>query len=72
MFVLAMLLHPECQIKAQEEIDAVVGQSRLPDFEDREHLPLVECIVQETLRFALTIPQFFFNMTLIPQMAPAH
>ncbi|KAF7341315.1 O-methylsterigmatocystin oxidoreductase [Mycena venus] len=51
VFILAMLLHPECQVKAQKEIDSVVGQSRLPDFEDRQHLPLVECIVQETLRW---------------------
>ncbi|KAF7358226.1 O-methylsterigmatocystin oxidoreductase [Mycena venus] len=51
VFILAMLLHPEYQVKAQKEIDSVVGQSRLPDFEDRQNLPLVECIVQETLRW---------------------
>ncbi|KAJ6454381.1 cytochrome P450 [Mycena sanguinolenta] len=51
VFVLAMVLYPEYQIKAKEEIDSVVGKSRLPDFDDREHLPLVECIMQETLRW---------------------
>ncbi|KAF8174808.1 cytochrome P450 [Mycena galopus ATCC 62051] len=51
VFVLAMLLHPEYQVKAHQEIDSVVGKSRLPGFDDREHLPLVECIVQETLRW---------------------
>jgi hypothetical protein len=50
IFFLAMVLHPECQIKAQEEIDAVIGSDRLPEFEDRESLPYVECILQETLR----------------------
>jgi hypothetical protein len=50
VFVLAMTLHPECQVKAHKEIDSVVGDLRLPDFEDREHLPFVECILQETLR----------------------
>jgi hypothetical protein len=35
---------------AQREIDSVVGDQRLPEFEDRERLPFVECIVQETLR----------------------
>jgi hypothetical protein len=54
-----MLLHPEYQVKAQKEIDSVVGQSRLPGFEDRQHLSLVDCIVQEILRFAPTFPQFF-------------
>ncbi|KAJ6524200.1 cytochrome P450 [Mycena capillaripes] len=50
VFVLAMILHPECQLKAQKEIDSVVGDLRLPDFEDRESLPFVECILQETFR----------------------
>ncbi|KAJ7511587.1 cytochrome P450 [Mycena galericulata] len=56
MFVLAMILHPECQAKAQKEIDSVVGDLRLPDFEDRENLPFVECILQETLRWNPGIP----------------
>ncbi|KAJ6535355.1 cytochrome P450 [Mycena vulgaris] len=50
-FVLAMLLHPEYQVRAQHEIDSVIGSSRLPRFEDREHLPLIDCILQETLRW---------------------
>jgi hypothetical protein len=45
-----MILHPECQAKAQKEIDTVVGDLRFPDFKDRENLPFVECILQETLR----------------------
>ncbi|KAG6903267.1 hypothetical protein C0995_000162 [Termitomyces sp. Mi166 len=51
-FVLAMVLYPECQAKAQEEIDAVIGSDRLPDFHDRESLPYLECLIQETLRYA--------------------
>jgi hypothetical protein len=47
-----MLLNPECQIKAQEEIDGVVGTDRLPDFTDRESLPYLECLLQETQRYA--------------------
>ncbi|KAG6850211.1 hypothetical protein H0H93_016390 [Arthromyces matolae] len=49
-FVLAMVLYPECQAKAQEEIEAVVGSKRLPEFQDRDNLPYLECLVQETLR----------------------
>ncbi|KAH9941388.1 cytochrome P450 [Amylocystis lapponica] len=48
-FVLAMLLYPDVQRKAQEEIDRVVGYDRLPDFSDqpqvmrwRPVVPLVE------------------------------
>ncbi|KAJ7304896.1 cytochrome P450 [Mycena albidolilacea] len=51
-----MILHPEYQVMAQKEIDSVVGDQRLPEFEDRESLPLVECIVQETLRWRSGVP----------------
>jgi len=50
-FILAMVLHPECQIKAQKQIDSVVGGARLPEFGDREDLPFVDGILQETLRW---------------------
>ncbi|KAJ7926720.1 cytochrome P450 [Mycena leptocephala] len=56
VFVLAMILHPECQVKAQKEIESVVGNLRLPDFEDRKNLPYVECILQETLRWKPAVP----------------
>ncbi|KAG6898411.1 hypothetical protein C0992_004122 [Termitomyces sp. T32_za158] len=55
VFFLAMVLHPECQKRAQEEIDSVIGTGHLPDFSDRESLPYVECILQETLRFVSEI-----------------
>ncbi|KAJ7602289.1 cytochrome P450 [Mycena polygramma] len=56
IFVLAMILHPECQAKAQEEIDCVVGDQRLPDFVDRGNLPFVECVLQETFRWNSGVP----------------
>ncbi|KAJ7896557.1 cytochrome P450 [Mycena leptocephala] len=55
-FVLAMVLHPQSQIRAQNEIDSVVGMSRLPNFGDRENLPYVECVLQETLRYTPLLP----------------
>jgi len=54
--MLAMVLNPECQIRAQKEIDTVVGTSRFPTFEDRAELPFVECILQETLRWNPVAP----------------
>ncbi|KAG6902622.1 hypothetical protein C0995_014228 [Termitomyces sp. Mi166 len=51
VFFLAMVLHPECQKRAQQEIDSVVGPGRLPEFSDRESLPYLGCILQETLRW---------------------
>ncbi|KAF7346656.1 Steroid 17-alpha-hydroxylase/17,20 lyase [Mycena sanguinolenta] len=50
-FILACILYPEWIPHAQREIDAVVGQDRLPSFKDRPHLPFVEAIVRETLRW---------------------
>ncbi|KAJ7881743.1 cytochrome P450 [Mycena olivaceomarginata] len=56
IFILAMILHPECQAKAQKEIDSVVGDLRLPEFGDRGSLPFVEGILQETLRWNPALP----------------
>ena len=50
IFIAAMLLHPHVQRKAQEEIDRVVGRNRLPDLNDREALPYVQCVVNEVMR----------------------
>ncbi|KAJ3569367.1 hypothetical protein NP233_g5093 [Leucocoprinus birnbaumii] len=50
-FVLAMLLYPEVQQKAQAEIDAVIGLDRLPEFSDRDQLPYISAILKEVLRW---------------------
>jgi len=50
-FVLAMLHFPEVQFKAQNELDAVLGMSRIPEYEDKEKLPFIRAIVDETLRW---------------------
>ena len=33
-----MLYFPEAQVKTQEELDRVIGQERLPDFNDESYL----------------------------------
>lgn len=50
-FVLAMLKNPEAQRRAQQEIDQVVGQDRLPTFEDEHKLPYTQAICVEVLRY---------------------
>ena len=59
-FILAMVLYPEAQRRAQEEIDRVVGKGYLPAFEDLDKLPYVTAIFYEVLRcdFHL-IPRIF-------------
>ncbi|KAI1100667.1 putative cytochrome P450 oxidoreductase OrdA-like protein [Jackrogersella minutella] len=55
-FFLAMTIYPEVQRKAQEEIDRVVGQDRLPTIKDREHLPYIEATMKEVLRWHPVAP----------------
>ncbi|GLB41481.1 putative cytochrome P450 [Lyophyllum shimeji] len=55
-FIMAMALNPECQARAQKELDEVVGRDRLPTFQDRESLPYVECVFKETLRWGVPAP----------------
>ncbi|TFY62176.1 hypothetical protein EVG20_g6799 [Dentipellis fragilis] len=55
-FILAMLLHPKAQAKAQAEIDSLLGPNTLPTFHDRERLPYVECIIKEVLRWNPAAP----------------
>jgi hypothetical protein len=56
VFLLAMVLHPEVQAKAQADIDRVVGKDRLPNFDDRPELPYVDAVIRETLRWQPVAP----------------
>ncbi|KAF9569422.1 cytochrome P450 [Agrocybe pediades] len=55
-FFLALTLHPEVAKKAQAEIDAVVGNERLPNFQDRAHLPYVNALILEVFRWHTVVP----------------
>ncbi|KAL7790345.1 cytochrome P450 [Trichoderma ceciliae] len=55
-FVLAMVLNPDVQQKAQAEIDRVVGSNRLPAAGDEENLPYVNSIIKESLRYFPVLP----------------
>uniref|UniRef100_A0A8H8CKD5 Cytochrome P450 n=1 Tax=Psilocybe cubensis TaxID=181762 RepID=A0A8H8CKD5_PSICU len=55
-FVYLMTVHPSIQRKAQEEIDRVVGSSRLPALADRKALPYVEAVYREVLRLYPPLP----------------
>jgi cytochrome P450 len=54
-FFLAMTLFPDVQKKAQEELDRVMGD-RLPISADRESLPYIWAVVQETHRWHPVAP----------------
>ncbi|KAL4755996.1 cytochrome P450 [Aspergillus foveolatus] len=53
---LAMVLYPDVQKRAQEELDLVIGQGRLPGFADRDCLPYINAVVKEALRWHPVTP----------------
>ncbi|EHK50945.1 hypothetical protein TRIATDRAFT_269658 [Trichoderma atroviride IMI 206040] len=58
-FILAAIMFPEIQRKAQEEVDRVTGGTRLPVLADQEEMPFVSAIFAEALRFFPTAPLGF-------------
>lgn len=54
--MLSMVLFPEVQKKAQEEIDRVVGRDRLPEMADRDSLPYVNALMKEVFRWHPAVP----------------
>jgi len=51
-----MSIYPEAQRRAQEELDRVIGPTRLPNFGDRLHLPYIEAIMREVYRWNPVAP----------------
>ncbi|KAI0348499.1 cytochrome P450 [Trametopsis cervina] len=50
-FFAGVLTHPEVQVKAQAEIDRVIGHNRLPTLDDRKDLPYIDGVLWESLRW---------------------
>ena len=55
-FFLAMTLNPHVQRKAHAELEAIVGNGRLPSYSDRSSLPYIEAIVKEIFRWRPAVP----------------
>ncbi|EXJ80110.1 hypothetical protein A1O1_08252 [Capronia coronata CBS 617.96] len=53
-FIQAMVVFPEVQKKAQEEIDRVVGTERLPTMEDAPQMQYIRGCVKESMRWMPT------------------
>ena len=54
--MLAMVLHPEVQAKAQAEMDLVLGRGNLPTFADQESLPYLAAVMNEVFRWQVVAP----------------
>ena len=46
-----MLLFPDAQKRAQQELDRVIGRDRLPNIADHDSLPYMAALVKELLRY---------------------
>lgn len=51
IFLEAMVNFPDVQEKAREEIEKVVGNDRLPEWNDFESIPYIRCLMKETWRW---------------------
>lgn len=47
---MCMVNNPEAFKKAQEEIDRVIGNGRLVDYDDKDSLPYFAAVLREVLR----------------------
>ncbi|THV00614.1 cytochrome P450, partial [Dendrothele bispora CBS 962.96] len=63
-FIFAVLHYPQVLEKAQQELDRIVGKSRLPSFADFKSLPYIRAIVKETLRWRPVAPLGVAHSTL--------
>ncbi|PSR97714.1 hypothetical protein PHLCEN_2v4272 [Hermanssonia centrifuga] len=61
----AMLLNPEIQRKAQQQLDKVVGPHRLPDFSDQSSLPYISAICKEVYLWFILCRVMEFNLIFI-------
>ncbi len=63
-FVMAMACYPDVQIKAQAEIDEVLGDEQLPVLEDYGSLPYLNALIKEVNTFQ----QNYLNCSCVPRV----
>ena len=51
-----MILYPDVQKRAQEEVDRVTGCKRLPEYDDQESMPFIQALVREVVRWKPLLP----------------
>ena len=70
--LLGMAAYPEALKKCHEELDRVVGRSRMPTLGDRDSLPYIRATVREALRWRAVAPvgELLPKMNLITNPDP--
>ncbi|KAK4881097.1 hypothetical protein RN001_004416 [Aquatica leii] len=67
-----LLKYPKIQYKIQEEIDRVVGRSRLPNLDDRKNMPYTEAVIREVMRMDPVLPLGVPRRTLVNTTLQGH
>jgi cytochrome P450 len=63
LFAVMAALHPDEMRHVQDELDRVVGSSRLPTFEDQPSLPYLQAFMTESQRLYPLVPLSFARAT---------
>ncbi|KAJ7276612.1 cytochrome P450 [Mycena rebaudengoi] len=62
--IMALIAYPEAQKKAQEEVDRVVGEHRMPTLDDLEEMPYIRAMILEAHRFRPVAPLLIPHATI--------
>lgn len=58
-----MVLFPDVQERAQKEVIRVVGEDKIPTYNDRESIPIVDAVLREALRWFPVTPLAVWHAT---------